>query len=65
MTAHPAESGSYPSQDLTWQELDAAMIVVVVDARGQISVWAEDHTAYPAHAAMLRSVANRLDPPET
>lgn len=57
------EQENYPSQDLEWQDLDTALLVVVVSPRGETRLWAEDSTAYPAHAALLRALANRLDPP--
>lgn len=60
----PDETGTYPSQDLEWQDLDTALLVLVVSPLGEVRMWAEDATAYPAHAAMLRSFANRLDPDE-
>lgn len=53
----------YPSDDLDWDDLDHALLVVVVNPLGHTRMWAEDSTGLIAHAALLRSLANRLDPP--
>lgn len=50
-----------PSEDLAWQDLDHALLVVVVAPDYAVRLYAEDTRAYPAHAAMLRDLANRLD----
>lgn len=63
MSTIPDELGTYPSEELTYEDLDHAMLVLVVNPLGEARLWAEDQTAYPAHAALLRSLANRLDPP--
>lgn len=54
---------NYPSQDLDWEDLDTALLVVVVAPTGEARMWCEDQTAAPAHAALLRGLADTLDPP--
>jgi len=61
----PDGAGHLPSEDLTWDDLDEALLVVIVAPDGEVRVWTEDGTAAPQHAAHLRAIANRIDPPTT
>lgn len=63
MITEPEASGTFPSETLTWEELDAALLVVVVKDDGTVVAFTDDGYARPDHAAHLRTIANQIDPP--
>lgn len=51
-----------PSEELHWTDLDEAVLLIVVAPDYSVRMYAEEAHTPAQHAAMLRDLADRLDP---